>query len=64
MPPYKPISVVTPISEQEWRSLPGQNSLHGGDGSLQRDLQVPLSLGQPGGAESSEEVSGTCGDRE
>ena len=64
MSPFKPISVVTPISEQEKRGLPGQNGLHGGDGSLQRDLQVPLSLGQPGSAEGSEQVSGTCEDRE
>ena len=37
---------------------PGEDGLHGGDGPLQGQLDVPARDGQPGSAQGSEQVSG------
>ena len=39
---------------------PGEDCLHGGDGSLQADLDVPVCLTQPRRAQRCEQVAGPC----
>ena len=39
---------------------PGEDGLHGGDGSLQADLDVPVCLTQPRRAQRCEQVAGPC----